>query len=218
MAKLLIEDEYVDIRTSWLEWLEHRGKPRRVPLLHIRDVHCASASTNAAHARGRNSASVEPPHLLELDLFEEDVDRLIVDVEDEAPDLVADRIRYAVASAQARAIEGMRTRSEHRELPPLPLSEPPPPPDPFASELEPVFSVSPLPRTYSQPPPATIGEETRLAHVGGWLLGFGLFGLLTGAIIIAGGAAPGLLVMGAGITTGGLGALALIVSSHQRRG
>ncbi len=216
MAKLLIEDDYVDIRTSWLEWLEHRGKPRRVPLLHIRDVHSAHPAANG-NAQGHRSASGEPPHLLELDLFEEDVERLIIDVEDEAPDLVADRIRHAVASAQARAIEGMRMRSEHREVPPLPLSEPPPPPDPFAPELDPVFSVSPLPRTYSQPPLAEIAEEARLAHIGAWLLGFGLFGLLTGAMIIAGGAAPGLLVMGAGLATGGLGALALLVSSHQNR-
>lgn len=244
MAKVQIEDDYVDIQLSLLEKLRWSKRSRRVPLLHIVgvDPHSADESqsdwSDAMRATHRWSEGIlydedlPLPHgetraahqsrTLTIDLCHEDVPYLDVELEDESPEVVADRIRLAVAAAQASAIQQMRSRYADRGLPPLPPSEPPPPLS--ESDLESdsgahgiPYRITPLPAFYSEPaPPMRLDDDRSLARLGGWLLGSGMFGLLTGTAILAGGAVPGLLVIGAGAACSFMGGIALaVVLYHQ---
>ncbi len=240
MAKVQISDDYVDIHVGLLERLRFAEKSRRVPLLHIRGVDAYSPAVarftadwdtsrldddegqTPERASSRPPRGHDPAHWLTLDLCDEDIDRLLVDVDDESPSVVADRIRHAVAAAQTRAIEQMRERSERREILPLPPSVPPPPPDLdlLSSDWEdPTLPrhITPLPRAYSIPPPVTTGAIALsvLSRAGGVLLGVGTLGMLAGAFVVASGAVTGLVAIGAGIACTTLGGLALALSLRE---
>ncbi len=240
MAKVQIEDDYVDIRLSLLERLTLADRSRRVPLLHIRGVDTypaerpdgALAQTwsethhwseglidgDDSPLRGEPSKS----RCLTIDLCDEDVQRVVLEVEDDSPEIVADRIRLAVAAAQASAIEQMRARSTRREIPPMPPSEPPPGLEMSRSPSMPShegipYRITPLPRVYSEPaPPMLLDDDRSLARLGAWLLGFGMFSLLTGSAIVAGGVVPGLIAIGAGAACACMGGLALAVVLHHQ--
>jgi len=240
MAKVQIEDDHVDIKLSLLEKLTLADRSRRVPLLHIQGVDTyPSEGSDGALAQALNqthrwsegllyddegTARGEPvqSRFLTIDLCDEDVSRLIVEVDDDSPEIVADRIRLAVAGAQATAIEQMRARSARREIPPMPPSEPPPPLDVSGRSSIPSpegipYRITPLPRVYSEPaPPMRLDDDRSLARLGAWLLGFGMFSLLTGSAIVAGGVVPGLIAIGAGAACACMGGLALAVVLHHQ--
>lgn len=243
MAKVQIEDDYVDIQLSLLEKLGRAEHSRRVPLLHIKGVDTYppenpdlgwSDAPREDQRRGgsmfddnlpsmlRSRDARESSRMLTIDLCDEDVQRVLVELDDESPEIVADRIRLAVAAAQASAIEQMRARSAGRELPPMPRSELPPPPafgDPM-SDTGPhgiPYRITPLPAIYSEPaPPMRLDDDRSLAKLGAWLIGFGILGVVTGAIMLSAGALPGLLAIGAGTACACMGGVALaVVAQHQ---
>jgi hypothetical protein len=244
MAKVQIEDDYVDIQLSLLEKLGRAEHSRRVPLLHIKGVdtyppenphlgwvdalrESQPTSSGSMFDGGLPSSfrardSRESSRMLTIDLCDEDVQRVLVELDDESPEIVADRIRLAVAAAQASAIEQMRARSAGRELPPMPRSEPPPPP-PFGDLMSDTgphgipYRITPLPPIYSEPaPPMRLDDDRSLTKLGAWLIGFGILGLVTGAIMLSAGALPGLLAIGAGTASACMGGVALaVVAQHQ---
>lgn len=79
-------------------------------------------------------------------------------------------------------------------------------------------SVHPPPPKYlSEPAPEMkLDDDRDLRRIGGWLVGLGTLGLLTGGIMLAGGALPGLLAVGAGVGSALLGGVALAVVAHHQ--
>jgi hypothetical protein len=65
-------------------------------------------------------------------------------------------------------------------------------------------------------PEMKLSDDHDLARLGGWLVGLGSLGLLTGVIMVAGGALPGLLAVGAGVACALLGGVALAVVAHHQ--
>lgn len=231
MAKVLIADDYVDIQVSWLDRLELDERSRRVPLLHIKGVGARTTPSYppprpdiwddqlGSQARRLRESDISAlrgeSHLVSLELCDEDVDRVIVDVEDESPDLIADRIRHAVAVAQARAIAEMRDRSEGRLVPPMPV-EPRAEAD-EAEEQDASSAITPLPRLYSTvpPPPQTQLDGNSLARAGTWLVATGLLLVLIGSIMLAAQAVLGLLALGGGLASLLVGGLTLALGLQR---
>jgi len=67
-----------------------------------------------------------------------------------------------------------------------------------------------------QKPEVAQSEDHDLARLGGWLVAVGSLGVLSGTTIVASGAIPGLLAVGAGVACGVLGGVALAVVSQQQ--
>ena len=64
--------------------------------------------------------------------------------------------------------------------------------------------------------PIRLDDDRDLARLGGWLLALGSFAVITGGVIVAAGAVPGLLAVGAGIVCGVFGGVALAVVAHHQ--
>lgn len=65
-------------------------------------------------------------------------------------------------------------------------------------------------------PPLRLDDDRDLARLGGWLLALGSFGVVTGAVIVAGGAIPGLMAVAAGVICAVFGGVALaVVADHK---
>ncbi|MEY4512975.1 MAG: hypothetical protein RLZZ450_5097 [Pseudomonadota bacterium] len=78
-------------------------------------------------------------------------------------------------------------------------------------------SLPPPPMRMSEPAPEMkLDDDKDLTRMGGWLVGLGSLGLLTGGVMLAGGALPGLLAVGAGVTCALLGGVALAVVAHHQ--
>lgn len=83
-------------------------------------------------------------------------------------------------------------------------------------------SLPPPAMRASQPPaappsaPIRLDDDKDLARLGGWLLALGSFAVITGGVIVAAGAVPGLLAVGAGIVCGVFGGVALAVVAHHQ--
>jgi hypothetical protein len=65
-------------------------------------------------------------------------------------------------------------------------------------------------------PPLRLDDDRDLARLGGWLLALGSFAVITGGVIVAAGALPGLLAVGAGVVCGVFGGVALAVVAHHQ--
>ncbi|MDB4985751.1 MAG: hypothetical protein JWN04_929 [Myxococcaceae bacterium] len=78
-------------------------------------------------------------------------------------------------------------------------------------------SLPPGPMTRSEPAPELkLDDDRDLSRLGSWLVGVGSLALLSGGVMIASGALPGLLAVGAGVTAALLGGVALaVVARHQ---
>lgn len=64
--------------------------------------------------------------------------------------------------------------------------------------------------------PIRLDDDRDLARLGAWLLALGSFAVITGGVIVAAGAVPGLLAVGAGIVCGVFGGVALAVVAHHQ--
>lgn len=169
---------------------------------------------------------------LESDELERDTpERIYVEVDDESPSELAARITHALSTAteQPRATnantqvhkEGlMPTTSQAASTSQQALM------DALDVELEddvqlrdPLMqgSLPPPPMRMSEPAPEMkLDDDKDLTRMGGWLVGLGSLGLLTGGVMLAGGALPGLLAVGAGVTCALLGGVALAVVAHHQ--
>ena len=78
-------------------------------------------------------------------------------------------------------------------------------------------SLPPPPMTLSEPAPELkLDDDRDLSRLGAWLVALGSLGLLTGGIMLASGALPGLLAVGAGVACALLGGVALAVVAHHQ--
>jgi hypothetical protein len=237
MARVSIEGDSVDIHVSLLERVMLAERPRRVPLSRIRSVdphpplldmmlHWSDQSgvwlCGASAYDGHMVPSARhPANTLAIELDGDEPERIFVEVDDESPLQTAERI----ARARAAADEGMTevvamatesTTATHDQTALLQALD-------VEYEDDDVQLRDPLmqgslfpPALRSDPAPELkLDDDRDLSRLGGWLVGLGSLGLMIGGIMLAGGALPGLLAVGAGVTCAALGGVALAVVAHH---
>ncbi|HEX6246000.1 MAG TPA: hypothetical protein VFZ61_33975 [Polyangiales bacterium] len=246
MARVVVNDECIDIRVSMLERMVLSERSRKVPLSRVRNVnphpplldmmvHWADQGNVwlggvSAYEGHMIPSTRNPKSTLAIDV--EDEPRMFIEVDGESPEHVAERISRAMGSQ-----------------PPAAPSTPPPPSEARISQLaleiarvqrleeddmegedyeldqqrrDPLHqggygSLPPPAHHPSVPaPPLRLDDDRDLARLGGWLLALGTFGVITGAVIVAAGAIPGLLAVGAGVICGVFGGVALAVVAHHQ--
>ncbi len=227
MAKVQIKDDSVDIQVSLLERVMLAERPRKLPLSRIRSVdphpplldmmvHWSDQSGVwlcgvSAYDGHMVPSTRHPQNTLAIELDGEEAERIYVELDDESPHLTAARIDRArgVNVDDATASEPARDSSafimaaldvEYEEddvqlRDPLLQGSPPAPEIPAQLQRE---------------------QDRELSRLGGWLVGAGSLALVAGGVLLATGALPGLLAVGAGVTCAALGGIALAVVAHHQ--
>jgi hypothetical protein len=250
MAKVVIGDDCIDIRVSFLERMTLAQRSRRLPLSRVRGVnahpplldlmvHWADQSSvwlgGVSSYEGHMIPSTRNPKST-LSIEIEDEPQIFVEIDGEATEQVAERISRAIGSepppaavvtasappsadgmrlsnlaleiARAQALdeeneseEDERTARQRRD----PLGQ-----GGYGSLPPPALRAS------EPAPPLRLDDDRDLARLGAWLLALGSFAVITGGVIVAAGAVPGLLAVGAGIVCGVFGGVALAVVAHHQ--
>lgn len=240
MAKVLIEEDAVDIRVSLLERVVLAEKPRKVPLSRIRSVdphpplldmmvHWSDQSgvwlCGVSPYEGHMIPSARnPSHTLAIDLDGEERERIYVEVDDESPEQAAARITRALHGELAaseppsgESSEDARRNSRAELLRALDVELDESDEDDIRLR-DPLMQGSLPPPPRSEPAPAMPrqDDERDLTKLGGWLVATGSVGLVAGGAMLATGALPGLLALAAGGACALLGGVALaVVANHQ---
>lgn len=251
MARVVVNDECIDIRVSMLERMVLSERSRKVPLSRVRNVnphpplldmmvHWADQGNVwlggvSAYEGHMIPSTRNPRSTLAIDV--EDEPRMFIEVDGESPEHVAERISRALGSAapgapQPSTPSGPPAASEARisqlalEIARVQrLEEDEMEGDDFELDQQrrdPLHQggYGSLPPPVHRPsipaPPLRLNDDRDLARLGRWLLALGTFGVITGAVIVAGGAIPGLLAVGAGVICGVFGGVALAVVAHHQ--
>jgi hypothetical protein len=251
MAKVRVEDGCVDIQVSLLERVMLAERSRRVPLSSIRAVNPHPPLLDMKmHWAGQGGvwlcgvsaydghlipSARNPAHTLAIEVADSDDRYLFVELDDEAPENVAERIEHALSGGRSSLSQRPSTMR-----PPAPL---------FAQNTQEPSSArgrgaweddeedwedeedvrlrDPLMQGSLPPPPSPssshqsvkplrLDSDRDLARLGGWLVALGSFCVLTGTTIVAAGLLPGLIAVGAGIACGVIGGLALALVAHHQ--
>lgn len=244
MAKIVVDEDCIDIRASLLERMMLAEKSRRLPLSHVRSVNAHPRLLDmmvhwADHERvwlgGVSSyeghmipSTRNPRSTLVIELDSEDEPQIFVEVDGDLPENVAARIARAIGS------------------------EPPPPPSP--SHAPPAYQVpavsrvaleiaraqqrdeeeedeeeellarqrrDPLGQGSLLPPPSQEAQQVARqrradphALLGGGLLGVGSLALASGCMFVVSAALPAALVMLAGLASASIGGV--VLARHRR--
>lgn len=239
MAKVLIDSDSVDIRVSLLERVMLAERPRKVPLSRIRKVdphpplmdmmvHWSDQSGVwlcgvSAYDGHMIPSARNPGSTIAIEVDGDERERIYVEVDDESPAQAAERISCAIRgksgststegpmATNATSTPGANTTlmsSIESDLDDVRLRDP---------LLQGTGSLPPPPMYPSEPAPEMkLDDDRDLRRIGGWLVGLGSLGLLTGGIMLASGALPGLLAVGAGVGSALLGGVALAVVAHHQ--
>jgi hypothetical protein len=170
---------------------------------------------------------------LESEELEQDgTERIYVEVDDESPSELAARISRALSNATEQQLalshnsqvrtevlmptttQAASTHSQQALMEALDVEL-----EDDVQLRDPLMqgSLPPPPMRMSEPAPEMkLDDDKDLTRMGGWLVGLGSLGLLTGGVMLAGGALPGLLAVGAGVTCALLGGVALAVVAHHQ--
>jgi hypothetical protein len=232
MAKVQIKDDSVDIQVSLLERMVLAERPRKLPLSRIRSVdphpplldmmvHWSDQSGVwlcgvSAYDGHMVPSARHPQNTLAIELDGDEAERIYVEVDDESPHLVAERIERALGVTARESGEVLVPRRDSSEILKALDVE-------YEEEEELAQLRDPLMQG-SLPAPALqesselqLENDRDLSRLGGWLVGLGSLALVTGGMLLASGALPGLLAVGAGVTCAALGGIALaVVAQHQR--
>lgn len=247
MAKVVIGDDCIDIRVSFLERMTLAQRSRRLPLSRVRgvnphppllDLMVHWADQGGVWLGGVSSyeghmipSTRNPKSTLAIDI--EDEPQIFVEIDDEATEQVAERISRAIGSeppppptpSAAPPADGMRLSNLALEIARAQALEEQ---EDFEDERLARQRRDPLGQGGygSLPPPAArlsepaapikLDDDRDLARLGGWLLALGSFSVITGGVIVAAGAVPGLLAVGVGIVCGVFGGVALAVVAHHQ--
>jgi hypothetical protein len=267
MARVVVDDDCIDIRVSMLERMVLSERSRKVPLARVRSVnphpplldmmvHWADQGNVwlggvSAYEGHMIPSTRNPKSTLSIDV--EDEPRVFVEVDGESTERVAERISRAMASqpppapsapeaaaiapqaapitAQAASTTALPAGDARVSQLALELARVKQLADEEAEEEERELlrqrrdplgqggygSLPPPPERMSVPAaPLRLDDDRDLARLGGWLLALGSFGVITGAVIVAAGAIPGLLAVGAGVICGVFGGVALAVVAHHQ--
>ncbi|MFT3923417.1 MAG: hypothetical protein QM778_12855 [Myxococcales bacterium] len=246
MAKVRIEDGWLDVRVSWLERVLLSEKARHVPLSSVESVNPHPALLDMllywTDQRGvwlggatkyegylvpstrnpNNTMSIqvagEQPWYVELD------DQEPVAVAAEIERCLGPRVRAPTPSqatrvlqAHARRTQGVVVATAQSELEDDDWDEELPMSRQESSRRD--SGASPL-ETQGEPSPSRLRlrlhEDRDVSRLGGWLLATGAFGVLAGTTIVAAGHLPGLLAVGAGLACAIMGGLALALVAHHQ--
>jgi hypothetical protein len=243
MARLVVNEQCIDIRFGLLERMMLAERSRRLPLSSVRKVdphpplldmmvHWADRSSlwmcGVSPYEGHMIPSAcKPRNTLAIEICDEP--QLFIELDDEAPEHAAARISRAMGSEPPPAPEARSEAAADRARA-LDLARIQRLADEDDGELEDGDANEPahagaehemprgsLPPVPSEPAPAlTLDDDRDLARLGGWLLALGSLGVLTGAVMTVAGAIPGLLAVGAGIACSALGGVALAVVAHHQ--
>jgi hypothetical protein len=243
MAKLLVDEECIDIRFGLLERVMLSERSRKLPLSSVRRVdphpplldmmvHWADRSSvwmsGVSPYEGHMIPSAcKPGNTLAIEVCDEP--QIFVELDDEAPEHAAARISRAMGSELPPPPAGLepsaleRTRAfdiariqrlaEDGEGE-LEGGEDDVPSSEAAPELVRRESLA-MPR-FEPAAPIQLEDDRDLARLGGWLLGLGSLGVLSGSVMTVAGALPGLLVVGGGIACTALGGIALALVAHHQ--
>lgn len=244
MAKVVVDDDCIDIRVSMLERMVLSERSRKVPLSRVRSVnphpplldlmvHWADQGSVwlggvSAYEGHMIPSTRNPKSTLSIDV--EDEPRVFVEIDGESTDLVAERISRAIGSQPPPAPSSTGPASEARisdlalEIARVQRMEEEDEDDELMLDRQrrdplgqAVRSIPPPEDRASIPAaPIRLDDDRDLARLGGWLLALGSFGVITGAVIVAAGAVPGLLAVGAGVICGVFGGVALAVVAHHQ--
>ena len=174
-----------------------------------------------------------PSSTIAIEIEGEAFERIYVEVDDESPAQAAERIsralflrsrtedpRASTRGTNTPNTEGSMTTYETSTADAARSAAD------LASDFDDVRLRDPLLQGSVHPPPPTflsepapemkLDDDRDLRRIGGWLVALGTLGLLTGAIMLAGGALPGLLAVGAGVGSALLGGVALAVVAHHQ--
>lgn len=232
MAKVTIEGDSVCVRVGLLERVALADRTRTIPLSRIRQVdprppladlmvhwsdHGGVWLCGMSGYDGQLVPSARSPaNTLALELADEP-SRIYIEVDDESPLATAERIRAALRSrgaSEAEAPEATTSSSEQQGAQPELLRDAGGRPggggSPEASLATPALLLAEPAREMK------LDDDGDLARIGGWLVGLGALGLLTGIIMVVGGALPGVLAVGAGVACAMLGGVALAVVAHHQ--
>jgi hypothetical protein len=232
MAKVLVQDDCIDIRFGLLERMMLAERSRKLPLSSVRKVdphpplldmmvHWADRSSllmcGVSPYEGHIIPSAcKPRSTLVIELCDEP--QIFVELDDEAPEQVAARISRAMGSEPppppARASAPSTSALDVARIQRLADDE--------DKELEDEADAAERERALArslppEPAPAlSLDDDRDLARLGGWLLALGSLGVSTGIVMAIAGAIPGLLAVGAGIACAALGGVALAVVAHHQ--
>jgi hypothetical protein len=235
MAKVQIKDESVDIQVSLLERVMLAERPRKLPLSRIRSVdpnpplldmmvHWSDQSGVwlcgvSAYDGHMVPSARHPENTLAIELEGEDAERIYIEVDDESPRQTAERIERALAGVTEDALAENNDEPRRDSAALLKALEVEFEDDDDDVQLrDPLMQGSlPAPPMYAPPTIELRRDKDRdLSRLGGWLVGLGSLTLVAGGLMLATGAMPGLLAVGAGVTCAALGGIALaIVARHQ---
>ena len=241
MAKVLIDSDTLDIRVSLLERVMLAERPRKLPLSRIRRVdphpplddmmlHWSDQSGVwlcgvSAYDGHMIPSARNPSSTIAIEVDGETNERIYVEVDDESPIQAAERISRALRGTNTSTTEGSMATYDTTNTPQADAGKV------KALDLESDFddvrlrdpllqgsvSAPPPPMYASEPAPEMkLDDDRDLQRIGGWLVGLGSLGLLTGGIMLASGALPGLLAVGAGVGSALLGSVALAVVAHHQ--
>jgi hypothetical protein len=244
MAKVVVDDDCIDIRVSMLERMVLSERSRKVPLSRVRSVnphpplldlmvHWSDQGSVwlggvSAYEGHMIPSTRNPKSTLSIDV--EDEPRVFVEVDGESTELVAARISRAIGSQPPPAASSAAPAGESRsselalEIARVQRMEEEDEDDDLMLDRQRrdplgqyVRSIPPPAARESIPAaPLRLDDDRDLARLGGWLLALGSFGVITGAVIVAAGAVPGLLAVGAGVICGVFGGVALAVVAHHQ--
>ncbi len=250
MAKVVIGDNCIDIRVSFLERMTLAQRPRRLPLARVRGVnphpplidlmvHWADHGSvwlgGVSSYEGHMIPSTRNPKST-LAIEVEDEPQIFVETDDGEPtEQVAARISRAIGSepppppappSPAQLAEQTRRSDLALEIAraqALEEGEDEPDDEHLARQRRDPLgqggygSLPPPAQRPSEPAPQLrLDDDRDLARLGGWLLALGSFAVITGGVIVAAGAVPGLLAVGVGIVCGVFGGVALAVVAHHQ--
>jgi len=233
MAKVSIEGNSVCVRVGLLERVVLAERTRSFPLSRIKHVdprppladmmvHWSDQSGVwlcgvSAYDGHMVPSAKNPANTLAIEVDGEQPPRIYVEVDDESPFQTAERITRALRATNADQTEVlMATSTSSAKALDVEVD---------VDFEEDVRLRDPLMQGSLAPPPMEGQEPAReikldddrdLARLGGWLVGLGSLGLLTGIIMVVGGALPGLLAVGAGVACALLGGVALAVVAHHQ--
>jgi hypothetical protein len=246
MAKVLIEGDSIDIRVGLLERIMLAERPRKVPLARVRSVdphpplldmmlHWSDQSGVwlcgvSAYDGHMIPSTRHPNNTLAIEMDGDERERIYVEIDDESPATVAERIVRALSLASENNMEGTMATTAANTSTNASASAHRPSTEALMDALDveldddvglrdPLMqgSLPPPPMRLSEPAQAMkLDDDRDLTRMGGWLVGLGSLGLLTGGIMLASGALPGLLAVGAGVTCALLGGVALAVVAHHQ--
>jgi hypothetical protein len=209
----------VDIRVSWVERIMLAERSRRIPLACIRSVDphppllemmvhwnaqnglwASEVSTYHGHMI---PSALKPTQTLALRLDDPEGDCVYVQLDDDTPEVVAERIEHALQSESVSSEQAW----------PVPKDS-----ELVCASAEDAGLGAQAGSTPVLPLRELLGLGLRrdMARLGSWLVSLGSFGVLLGTTLVAAECLPGLVAVGAGLASCVGGALALALVTHQQ--